>query len=93
MSRDRVQEALKIAAKPTLADMRAERKKLPRPLRPLVTYLANHLFDPSLNATRAWAGAANNDHSLSATAQLIQPSSKSVVINIRSATSRRRRSM
>ncbi len=66
MSKDRVQEALKAAAKPTLAAMRAERKKLPRSLRPLITYLVNHLFDFGLNATKAWAAAAKNDHSLSA---------------------------
>ncbi len=60
MSRDRVQEALEVAAEPTLADMQAERQALPRPLRPLVTYLVKHLFDLSLNATRAWAMAAKN---------------------------------
>ncbi len=66
MSRDRVLKALKAAARPTLKAMRADRKKLSPRLRPLITYVARHLFEPSLNATKAWAAAAANDHSLSA---------------------------
>ncbi len=65
MYRDRVQEALKIAAAPTLEEMRALRKTLPPKLAKLVTYLVNHLFDLKLTATLAWERAGITDHSLS----------------------------
>ncbi len=65
MSRDRVQEALKIAAAPTLEEMRAERERLPPKLAKVITYLTHHLSEVKLNATRAWKRAGIADHSLS----------------------------
>ena len=59
MRKDRVQEALKIAAAPTLEEMRAERRRLPPKLGKLITYLTHHLFEVKLNATRAWKRAGS----------------------------------
>ena len=45
--------------------MHRERELLPAKLRPLMTYLIQHLFDFELNAKRAWAAAGIRNHGLS----------------------------
>ena len=57
MNRDRVHQAREIAAAPTLERMRRDAEKLPPQLSRLMTYLAKHLFDTKLTATRAWKEA------------------------------------
>ena len=65
MGRDPVKAARRIAAKPTLAEMRRQGSKLPNPLPKLMAYLVKHLFDEELTATAAWMALGRNDHTLS----------------------------
>ena len=53
MHRDRLREALKIAAAPTLERIRRDSERLPPQLSAVLFYVAEHLFDPELNGTRA----------------------------------------
>lgn len=53
MYSDRLQEALAIAAAPTLEGIRLDCERLPAPLSSLVAYVGEHLFDPDLTVTQA----------------------------------------
>ena len=61
MYRDPVHQARDAAAEGTLEEMRRDRDRMPPRLRPLLSYLLGHLFDPELNATRAWRKAGIRD--------------------------------
>ena len=66
MFRDRAQDALLIAAAPTLKRIGRHRKRVPERLEKLLAYLeiGENLFHPDLNATEAWKKARIRDHSL-----------------------------
>ncbi len=65
MFRDRVQEALQVNAATTLHRMRTEAESLRPQLAKLVTYVADHLFDPDLNVGSAQRATGLRDQSLS----------------------------
>ncbi len=66
MFRDRAQDALRIAAIPTLDQVRRDRERARGKLKKLFTYVARRLFHPELDAKRAWLGAGLRDHTLTA---------------------------
>ncbi len=63
---DRLQEALRIAAASTLERIRQDSERLPAPMSVLVAYVAEHLFDPELNGTRARRAVGIRSNSLPA---------------------------
>lgn len=65
MFRGRLKEAVSDAAAPTLERIRRDRLRASHRLARLLRHVEEHLFDPDLDATRAWRAAEIRDHSLS----------------------------
>ncbi len=61
---DPYQDAFKAAAEATRARIRRDRARAPKDLKKVLTVVAGRLFDPTLNATRAWTAAGVRDRAL-----------------------------
>ncbi len=61
---DPYRDAFKAAAEATRVRIRRDRRRAPKVLKKVLTVVANRLFDPTLNATRAWIDAGVRDRAL-----------------------------
>ncbi len=66
MHRDRLQEALELAAVPILEGMFEDCQRLPEPLSRLVAYIRDHLFDLGLTAAKAIEATGIRSHAIAA---------------------------
>lgn len=65
MFRDRVHEALQVAAVPTLERIHCDARQLPARLLPVLQHVESHLFEPALNVNSVRRATGIKDHSLS----------------------------